>query len=683
MLVLIVLFLFLGNIWSALAAGIILPISVLGSFLLMYYFDITANLMSLGGLAISIGILVDSAVVVVENIHNFLQEPDHKVHKLNLVYRASKEVAMPVASAVLIIILSLIPIFMLTGIEGKLFRPLAITLGFALITAMVVALTIIPVISSLLMKKSGKGKTSSKYLDFLKKYYGKILNFILRHKKKAILAGFSAAILSSLLFLLIGKEFLPTLNEGTMVLQTEHSPTISLQRSLEDNLKLQKALMELPEIDGVVTRTGSDELKLDPMDFYQSDNYIVYAPRSQWKVDNIGELKTKMRKIIDNFTGIQSGFTQPIDMRVSEILTGVRAAIAIKLHGDNLNLLEEKSIEIEKLINETQGSTDVIRTPLKGQEYLQIEMNKKALGCQGVTVKKISNLIESAVGGEIISSIYKGNIKRPIFIRFPESVRNSAQKIANMRIKTPAKGMMRLGDLTIIKQVEGPLQISRENGVRQALIQCNVEGRDIVGFVNEIREKINKDVKLPSGYYVSFGGQFENQQRATKRILITVPLTILLIFIVLFLIFKSAAQALMIMLTIPLAFIGGIVLLYFAGYYLSISASIGFIALFGIAIENAIVMINYFNQLRETGAGIEKAVKNGASRRLRPVLMTAILTMLGLVPILLSSGPGSEIQKPLALVVFGGVFSSMILTLLILPAMYIIVEKKIEQKRKF
>ncbi|MBU1535438.1 efflux RND transporter permease subunit, partial [Myxococcota bacterium] len=358
-LVLIVLFLFLGNFWSALAAGIILPISVLGAFGLMYLFKINANLMSLGGLAISVGILVDSAVVVVENNHNFLRESSTKVHKLNVIFRATSEVALPVVSAVIIIIASLLPVFLLSGIEGKLFRPLALTMAFALFIAMVVALTIIPVAVSFLMKRPKAGVSESAIVRGLLRVYTPVLRFVMGNKWKVVIMGVVGMLGSFWLFPIIGKEFLPMLNEGTMVIQTENTPSISLEHSLKVNLELQRALMQLPEIAGVVTRTGSDELGLDPMGFYQSDNYIVYAPRSKWKAKTVDELREKMRKVIKTFPGIQEGFTQPIDMRVSEILTGVRAAIAIKLQGDSLDVLEKKGVEIEDIIRKIKGGTDV------------------------------------------------------------------------------------------------------------------------------------------------------------------------------------------------------------------------------------------------------------------------------------------------------------------------------------
>ncbi|MBN2725431.1 MAG: efflux RND transporter permease subunit [Deltaproteobacteria bacterium] len=672
-LVLIVLLLFLGNVRAAITAGLILPSAVLSSFILMKYFGITANLMSLGGLAISIGILVDSSVVVVENIHNFLSDKSNKAHKLNLIYRAVSEVAAPVLTAVIIIIVSFLPIFILTGIEGKLFTPLAFTITFALLSSVFLSLTVIPVISSFVMK--GATDKDTFLVRFLLRGYNRSLGWVLKYSKLSILAGTILAVVSFSLFPFIGSEFLPQLDEGTIVVQTEKIPSISLVKSLEMDAEIQKALMELPEITGVVSRTGSDELRLDPMGFYQSDNYLVTLPREKWKAKSVEELQDKIRKKLEQFPGLNFGFTQPIDMRVSEMLTGVKAALGVKLFGDDMAILEARAIKIEEIIKSIPGATDVIRTPLGGQKYLKIDMNRKAMDCQGISVSAINDIIARAVGGSEISEVIEGSRKFPITVRFPERYRDSINSIENILVDTSRGGKIRLGDLARVKIVDGPIQITREGGKRLVSIQSNVRGRDIVGFVAELRSKMSSNLNLPPGYFVEYGGQFENQQRASRRIMFAIPAAFLIIFLILFSIFKTVRQAMVILFNIPLALIGGVVLLFFSGFYLSVPASLGFIALFGLAIENSVVMISFYNQLRQGGLTLEESVREGSARRLRPVLMTAILTMLGLIPLLISTGPGSEIQKPLAVVVFGGVFSSTILTLLLLPTVYYVVEK--------
>lgn len=678
--VLIILLLFLGNLRAAITAGLILPSAVLSAFILMKYFGITANLMSLGGLAISIGILVDSSVVVVENIFNYLNERDQRAHRLNLVYRAVSEVALPVLTAVIIIVVSFLPIFILTGIEGKLFKPLAFTISFALLSSVFLSMTVIPVIASFIMRKSPAGDNA--FVRFLQRHYRSILAFFLCYKKTAIIVGFVMAIGAFILFPFTGKEFLPVLDEGTIVVQTEKIPGISLEKSLKMDVEIQKELMKIHEILGVVSRTGSDELGMDPMGFYQSDNYLVTRPRSQWKVKNKEELQKKIAAVIEKFPGVNHGFTQPIDMRVSEMLTGVKAALGIKIYGDDMNTLDAKAAEIEDILKKIPGAADVIRTPLGGQKYLVFKMNRKAMDCQGISVKAVNDVIAKLVGGTEISTVIEGARRFPVIMRFPERYRKDLNAIKNILIDTPAGGKIRLGDITRPELVDGPIQITREGGKRLVVIQSNVKGRDIVGFVGDLKKEISSKVKLPPGYFVEFGGQFENQQRANRRLMFAIPATFLIIFLILFSTFKSMRQSIVVLMTIPLALIGGIVLLFFSGFYISVPASLGFIALFGLAIENSVVMLSVYNQMRQSGADLETAVTEGSVRRLRPVLMTAILTMLGLVPLLIASGPGSEIQKPLAVVVFGGVFTSTILTLILLPVIYFTVEKYAENRKQ-
>jgi len=680
-LVILVLIAFLGNMRSALTVATILPLAILLTFIPMYIGGVSANLMSLGGLAIALGVLVDPAVVIVENIQTHLARRLKGIDPLHIVYRAVTEMAQPVVSGTLIIIVVFLPLLSLTGLEGKLFSPLAITISLALAVSMLIALTVIPVLASFLMKGSGPAKENF-LIEKLKNLHRPMVAFSLQHRKLSV--GISVLLLAGSVFLFpfIGKEFMPILDEGMTVVIVEKLPSISLERSLEIDGDIQRALMTLPEIEGVAARMGSDELRLDPMGLYQTDNFLLTKPRSEWTVDGPAELEVKLREILDQFPGIVYAFTQPIDMRVSEMLTGVRAALAVKLYGEDLVLLEELSKKIEAIVEKIPGSVDIVGTPISGQRYLEVRMRSEAMSRFGVNAEDINELMSTAVGGALVTDVMEGIRRTPVLLRYPEALRDSAETIGNILIDTPTGDKVPVSLLADIVDVDGPVQIFHEGVLRQVVIQTNLEGRDIVGFVDEIRTAIAQNITLPPGYFVEFGGQFENQQRAAKRLAIVLPIAITLIFLFLFTTFNSIRQAGLILLNIPFAMIGGIVALFVSGLYLSVPASVGFIALFGMAIMNGIVMVSYFNQLREEGLPVEQAVLQGAERRLRPVLMTAITTGLGLIPLLLATGPGSELQKPLAVVVIGGLLTSTLLTLILLPTLYAWFEGRAEAKLK-
>jgi cobalt-zinc-cadmium resistance protein CzcA len=676
-LVLLVLIIMLGNLRAALTVALILPLSVLFTFIMMRLFGVSANLMSLGGLAIAIGILVDAAVVVVENIHNQLSHAPKGVSRVHLVYRAVLEVATPVIAGVLIIIVVFLPLFSLSGLEGKMFTPLAVTISFALMGSLLLSLTVIPVVASLLMK--GGSEQDGRLLTILKKVYLPVMRWALKYRKTSVSAALLALAIALALFPLIGKEFMPVMDEGTTVVIIEKLPSISLERSLELDEPYQKAMMELPEVIGVVSRTGADELRLDPMGLYQTDNFLITKPRDRWTI-SLSEFHDSLREKLDGFVGIDYAFTQPIDMRVSEMLTGVRAAMAIKLYGDDLDVLEEKSKQIETLVNNISGATDVFRGQLSGQIYLQIDIRPEAISRFGIDAETINQLIEVAVGGRVVTEVIEGNQRIGVLLRYPEEARTSPTAIAALWVETPNGEKIPLSSLTNISEVDGPIAIARESAKRQVVIQANVEGRDVVGFVEEVNSIIAQEVQLPSGYYVTYGGQFENQQRAATRLALVVPISIALIFVMLFTTFRSLSQAGLIILNIPFAMIGGVISLYFSGLYMSVPASVGFITLFGVAVLNGVVMVSYFNQLREAGRSVLQAVQEGAERRLRPVLMTALIASLGLVPLLTATGPGSELQRPLAVVVIGGLITSTLLTLILLPTLYAWLEGRFERQ---
>ena len=678
-LVVLVLIVLLGNLRAALTVALILPLSVLFTLILMRLTGITANLMSLGGLAIAIGILVDAAVVVVENIHTQLGHAPKGVSRLHLVYRATLEVATPVISGILIIITVFLPLLSLTGLEGRMFAPLAITIAFALIGSLILSLTVIPVLASLLMRDGAH--TEGRVLTVLKRGYLPVMRWALAHRGVAVGGALAALVAAIMLFPYIGKEFMPAMDEGTPVINMEKASDISLEATLAIDGPIQKAIMELPEVTGMVCRSGADELRLDPMGFYQTDCFLQTKPRDEWTV-SLEELHEKLRVKLEAFKDVETGFSQPIDMRVSEMLTGARAAVAIKLFGDDFAVLEEKAGQIEEIVKRTAGASDVFRARLSGQGYLKVDIRSGKLARYGLNNEDVNRVVEMAVGGMVATEIIEGNRRAGVLVRYPDAARTTPQAVERLLIKTVGGAMVPLGMVAVVSEVDGPVLIQRESAKRQVTVRSNVEGRDVVGFVDELRAAIEREVKLPPGYAVVYGGQFENQQRAAQRLSLVVPISIALIFFMLFLTFRSVRQAGLVILNIPFALIGGVVGLYVSGLYLSVPASVGFITLFGVAVLNGVVMVSYFNQLREAGRTVVQAVQEGAERRLRPVLMTALIASLGLVPMLLATGPGSELQRPLAVVVIGGLFTSTLLTLVLLPTLYAWLETRAEPRIK-
>ena len=681
LLVLVVLVVLLGNLRAALTVALILPLSVLATFMLMRVFGVSANLMSLGGLAIAIGILVDAAVVVIENVHMQLSHAPPGVSRQHLVYRATLEVATPVISGVLIIIVVFLPLFSLTGLEGKMFTPLAVAISFALLGSLVLSLTAIPVLASFLMKGGQHG--DGRVLAALKRAYLPVMHWALKHRTRAVGGALAALVVAVALFPFIGREFMPVMDEGTTVIIIEKSSSVSLERSLAMDQPIHKALMELAPVTGVVSRTGADELRLDPMGLYQTDNFLLTKPRHEWGM-SLAEFQKQLREKLDRFKSweLDIAFTQPIDMRTSEMLTGVRAAMAIKLFGDDLAVLEEKSRQIEQIVTRIPGAVDIFRGRLSGQKYLRLDIRQPDIARYGIRTEDINRMIETAVGGKVVSEIIEGNRRSPVLLRYPEAARSSPRALGQLLIETRGGAKVPLALLADIKEVDGPVQITRESAKRQVVVQANVDKRDVVGFVDEVRAAIEREVQLPAGYYITYGGQFENEQRAARRLSLVVPVSIALIFLMLFSTFRSMRQAGLIILNIPFAMIGGVISLFVSGLYLSVPASVGFITLFGVAVLNGVVMVTYFNQLRESGRTVLQAVQEGAERRLRPVLMTALIASLGLAPMLLATGPGSELQRPLAVVVIGGLFTSTLLTLVLLPTLYAWLESRVEQRLK-
>ncbi len=680
-LVVLVLIVLLGNLRAALTVALILPLSVLFTFILMKLFGVTANLMSLGGLAIAIGILVDAAVVVVENVHTQLAHAPKGVSRLHLVYRAVAEVATPVLSGIMIIVIVFLPLFSLTGLEGRMFAPLALTIVFALLGSLLLSLSVIPVLASFLMRSGAHGE--DRVLAAIKRAYLPAMRWAIAHRAAAVGAALAALILASALFPFIGREFLPTMDEGTTVVNLEKTSDISLEASLALDQPIQKAILEIPEVTGMICRSGADELRLDPMGFYQTDCFLQTKPRQDWGY-GLDTFQEKLREKLKPFDeqGVEAGFSQPIDMRVSEMLSGVRADVAIKLFGDDFAALEALSGKIEEIVKRTPGAKDVFRARLAGQGYLTVDIKSDRLARYGLNNEDVNDVVETAVGGKVVTEVIEGSRRFGVLVRYPEAARASPAAIKALLIKTAGGAMVPLGEVADVRDVDGPVLIQRESARRLVTVRTNVEGRDVVSFVEELKAAIEREVKLPEGYHISYGGQFENQQRAAARLGLVVPVSIALIFFMLFTTFRSVRQAGLILLNIPFALIGGVVSLFLSGLYLSVPASVGFITLFGVAVLNGVVMVAYFNQLREAGRTVLQAVQEGAERRLRPVLMTALIASLGLVPMLLATGPGSELQRPLAVVVIGGLVTSTVLTLVLLPTLYAWMETRAERKLK-
>ena len=680
--VFIILIVLLADVRSAIVVTLILPLAALFAFIMMKWYGLSANLMSLGGLAIGIGMMVDGAVVMVENVHRHLTEkPDEsKAHrhanKVETVLYAAKEVGRPIVFGIFIIIIVFLPLFTLEGFEGKMFAPLAFTISFALLGSLIFSMTLVPTLCTFILKQEPHERDPF-HIRWLKSSYLFFLKPCVRFPWLVVLLALAALGGAVALAPLIGTEFLPTLDEGALAIQPQRLPSISLPQSLAMQTEVEKIVKSFPEVIDMVSKTGRADIASDPDGVNVSDCIITLKPREEWtSAKTKEELVEKMREAVSQVPGMSVNFTQPIQLRVDELVSGVKSAIGIKIFGDDLDVLRDKGDDVARVLGKVTGAADVGVEKVSGLAYLQIEVDREKIARYGINVADINDVIETAIGGKEASSVYEGLKVFGLSVRFPESARNDVEPIREILIPAPSGALIPLGQLAKVDVTEGPAQISRESGQRRIVITCNVTGRDLGGFVAEAQRKIDAAVKLPPGYIMTWGGQFENQQRAMKRFSIVVPITIAAIFLMLFSSFNSMNQAVLIILNIPFAMIGGIVALVVGHFNLSVSASVGFIALFGVAVLNGVVMVSYFNELRREGMTVDLAVIQGSVLRLRPVLITASVAALGLIPMLFATGPGSEIQKPLAVVVIGGLISSTLLTLFILPTLYKVFERK-------
>ena len=677
-LIVIVLFLFLGNFRTSVIVALSLPFTAFITFILMGWYGVTANLMSLGGLAVAIGMIVDASIVISENITRHLSERSGSAAPRSvIVYEAVHEVARPIIFAILIIVIVFFPLFTLEQMEGKMFKPLAITMCFAMLGSLVVSLTIVPVLCAIFVR-SGKTKGDNWIIRKLKRIYLPLLFLALKHRRLTLIlaAGVLVAVMALLPF--IGTEFLPQLDEGAIAINIVRLPSASLNGSVAVGTFIEQRLMKFPEVETVVTKTGRAEISEDPMGPEQSDVFIMLHPRKEWKTGRSkAELVAAIQEDLSSIPGLRLSFSQPIALRVNELISGIKSDLAIKVFGPEIEVLKDRANAIAVAVGGIPGAEDVKVEQISGFAQVEVVVDRKAIARHKINLSDVNEIIETAVGGKVSTTIIEGQMRFAALVRFPEEYRRDVETIKRILVPAPEGQFVPLGQLAEVREVEAPAQISRENNMRRVVVECNIRGRDMGSFVNDVKKGIKSiAMSLPSGYFLDYGGQFENQQRAMKRLSIVVPISIALIFLMLFSAFGSVRRALLVLANLPFALVGGILAIFLLRINFSVSAAIGFIVLFGMAVENGIVLVTFFNQLRKQGLNAVDAVKKGCDLRFRPLVMTALTTLFGLTPMIYASGSGSEIQRPLATVVLGGLISSTLLTLIVLPVLYCVAESR-------
>lgn len=674
LLVIVILLLFLGDLRAALIVALMIPLSILFGFIGMAIFGVSANLMSLG--ALDFGMIVDGSVVMIENSVHHLEKSGAERRLVDSIRAASHEVAHPILFGVAIIIAVYFPIFTLQGLEGRMFRPMAITVCSALLGSLILALTAVPALSTYLLKPHGNqpqkfGRTWYGALEHLRSGYARSLDYALRHRP--ILVAVALILVCSALFSLhfIGTEFMPKLDEGSILITSRKLPGIALTQSIDISKEIASTIRSFPEVTSVVTKLGRPDVATEAMGIYESDSYLRLAPRNTWKCcHNKQELIDKLSAALEKIPGVAYNFSQPMEMRLDETVTGIRGDVAIKIFGDDLKTLEELGKHMLALVSSLPGSADSQMEVTSGVAELQVDTNRPALARYGLNVSDVEEVIENLVGGQPVSEIVDGRARFPISVRLPDSLRNDPDALKELVLRAPGGELVRLDQVAQIRTVRGPEIISRENAQRRVAIQTNVRGTDLGSFVRMAQEQVNRSFKLPPGYEIQWGGQFENQSRANRRLALVLPVSIGIIFSLLFATFHSIRQASLILLNVPFALVGGVGALWWRGLNLNLSASIGFIALFGVAVLNGIVLVSHINSLRHRGLGTPAAIREGAADRLRPVLITALVASIGFLPMAVSTETGAEIQRPLATVVIGGLITSTLLTLYLLPALY-------------
>ncbi|MGD8528900.1 MAG: CusA/CzcA family heavy metal efflux RND transporter [Methyloceanibacter sp.] len=676
-LVIVVLLAFMGGLRPSLVVAFAIPFSICVAFIVMQATGLSANLMSLGGIAIAIGIMVDGAIVIVENVDRYLRGNHPALSKREIVARACAEVVRPIAFAILIIIVVFLPLFTLQGYEGKTFRPLAFTVSLAMLGSLVFAIFVAPVLSEMLIKRPSakegdKPSIADRLVNGLIGAYRPIIDLFVRRRGLAVGLAITILAIGLVIFPRLGSEFVPRLNEGDLLVRITMAPSIALEEARDSVTQFERQLLdEFPEVERVVTRVGRGEVGAHADPVNNAEAFVGLKPRDEWPSDRTPkELFAAMSEAFEDFPGAKFNFTQPIAAAVDELLTGTKAELAIKLFGEDQDVLLNKAGEIERVIRNMPGAADVQKDQVTGTPQLQIRVDRGQISRYGLNIEDVQSAVRTAIGGETAGQVFEGVRRFDILVRYNEAARTTPEAIRELVINTPSGMLIPLRQVAEVAEIVGPRQITRENTQRFITIQTNVRGRDIGSFVTEGQARIAEAVELPSGYLIEWGGQFELQQEANRRLAIVVPVTLGLVFLLLFMNFGSLRASMLIMLNIPLALVGGVVALWLADLNLSVPASVGFIALFGIALENGMVLVTYLNRLVAEGKSVDDASTQGACMRLRPVLMTALTTAFGLVPLLYATGAGSEVQAPLATVVVGGLFSSTILTLLVIPAVY-------------
>jgi cobalt-zinc-cadmium resistance protein CzcA len=684
MLVIVILLLMLGEISGALIVAMVIPLSMLFAFIGMREFGLAANLMSLG--AIDFGMVVDGSVVMVENIVHRLQT-DKSADKSKVIKKAARQVARPIFFGVLIILMVYVPVMTFRGMEGIMYRPMAITVATAVFGSLLLALIFVPAISSIIFRKGVKVR-QNKLINWLRPRYSRSLEKYLEHRWLVISVALAIFSFSIFLLLRMGTEFLPELDEGSILVEQVRMPSVTLDQSIENaNWLAGRLVQNIPEIETVVPKTGRSDLANDWMGVHQTDVWVVLKPKKEWRRGITKEdIIAQIEPYLQTEPGLSYNFTQPIAMRVDELTSGVKSDLAVKIYGENLDVLAQLGENITALLPSLPGTDNFYVEQTVGQPYLTIDINREAVASFGLNVNDVQTVIEAGIGGGIAGVLYEGQRSFEIFVRYPEDVRNELYKIQEVPVHLPGGDFVPLKRVANIELQEGPREIQRENGWRRLIVAINIKDIDLGSYVANLEKKIREEAEIPSGYFIEYGGAFENQRRAMRHLLLVVPLSIFIIIGLLYLNFGKMKYAILILLNLPFALSGGIFLLWLRGMYLSVSASIGFVALFGVAVLNGIVLIDHINEIRKEGdMDLKKAILGGSADRLRPVLMTALVASLGFIPMAFNTGPGSEVQRPLATVVIGGLITSTLLTLMVLPNIYYWMEgrkKKVKTETK-
>ncbi|MEP7344047.1 MAG: CusA/CzcA family heavy metal efflux RND transporter [Gemmatimonadaceae bacterium] len=668
LLVMLILFLFLRNIRASLITASVIPLSLLFAFLLMKRFGYSANLMSLG--ALDFGLIVDASVVMVENFVRRLGHAGHTTadQRRDIIRRAAFEVGRPIVFGVCIIIAVYLPIFTLQGLEGRMFTPMAFTVCVAVLGSLLIALTYVPMLSSFLL--THVNEKPSRWFEALRSRYQRTLAWALGNRLTVVSAAAALLIVSLASVPFLGTEFMPKLDEGSLLIETRRLPSTSLPQGMSIAAEVERTLLRFPEVRSIVTKMGRPELATETMGLYAGDVYVLFKPRSEWKNTSLDALIVRMDSALSQIPGIDYNFTAPMAMRLDEAISGVRTELGIKVFGDSLPILQAKAVEIRSVVEKISGAADVSVDVSAGAMQVELGLNRAALARYGLNVANVRDAVQAGIGGVQASEVIDGRKRIPIVVRLAEEYRGTPDAIGRLLLTTAGGARVTLTQVADVRVVEGPELINHEDGERVVIVQSNVRGRDLGGFAAEVQREVGKQVVMPEGYFVTYGGQFENQKRAMQRLTLIVPLVLLLIVGLLYASFGNGRQALLVMLNVPFALVGGIGALWLRGLNLNLSASVGFIALFGVAVLNGVVLVAYINQLRDEGKGLEDAVREGSEVRLRPVLMTALVASVGFIPMAISTSPGSEVQRPLATVVIGGLLTSTFLTLVVLPVVY-------------